>query len=130
MHVQVKQKSVSQNAWRKDQARKRDQREYKTAKEVLAEQSETRPAGLVSQPIVDMRGPHARVITDMEEIGAQNFASIEDDVPMPELQHNLRVMVDLAASEIQVLDGKLRDTKVWLPCMAASKWRYCSQATS
>ena len=121
--VQVKQQQVSSRAWKKEKAATRLQRQYKTAEEVLAEQGEKASTGPISQPILDMRGPQARVITDMEELGNQGTGSPEDDLPMPELQHNLRVMVDLAAADIQRLDGKLRHSKVWLPSMATSMRR-------
>ena len=112
---------MDQRLWKKDKSAARQQRVYKTADEVLAEQSEKSSAP-ISQPILDMRGPQARVITDMEELGSK-AVDAEDDIPMPELQHNLRVMVDLAAAEIQRLDGKLRHSKVWLPSMASKAWR-------
>lgn len=42
-------------------------------------------------------------------------AAEAERVPMPELQHNLRLLVDLAAVDIQRIDGKLRHAKVWVP---------------
>ena len=124
--VQAKEKKVDLKLWKKNRAAERIQREYKTAEEVLAEQSEKGTAApVVQQTILDMRGPQARVITDMEELTTGGQLTAEDDIPMPELQHNLRVMVDLAAADIQRLDGKLRHSKVWLPRLALSMlWNF------
>ena len=49
----------------------RAKREYRTADEVLADAAERGPAAVVSQPIIDMRGPQARVITNLEHLNAQ-----------------------------------------------------------
>lgn len=50
--------------------------------------------GVVAQPILDLRGPTARVITDMEQLGmGPGDAGQADEVPMPELQHNLALLV-------------------------------------
>jgi hypothetical protein len=55
--------------WRKRAAPARQKRTYKTAEEVLAESQGRGLAGAGSQPILDLRGPTARVITDMEQLG-------------------------------------------------------------
>jgi hypothetical protein len=61
--------------WKKKAAPARQRRTYKTAEEVLAESQERGLAaggggGPVAQPILDLRGPTARVITDMEHLSA------------------------------------------------------------
>ena len=116
--LQVEAKAVEPRLWKKTKAAERIKREYRTADEVLAEATEK----VAAAPILDMRGPQARLITDMEDLNAAKEEAEADATPMPELQHNLRVMVDLAASEIQRLDGKLRHSKVWLPSNASSSW--------
>jgi len=51
-------------------------------------------AAVLAQPILDLRGPTARVITDMEQLGkGTGDAAAADDTPMPELQHNLALLV-------------------------------------
>ena len=106
--LQAPAKAVEPRLWKKGKAAARVKREYRTAEEVLAEASE-KPA---AQPILDMRGPQARLITDMEALGQAAAAAAEDTTPMPELQHNLQLLVDLAAADIQRIDAKLRHEKV------------------
>ena len=64
---------------------------------------------LLQQPILDLRGPSARVITDASQIGRGGGGSGApgDDVPMPELQHNLALLVGMAEAQLQRLDAKL-----------------------
>eukprot|EP00899_Mesostigma_viride_P003224 jgi/Mesvir1/12902/Mv05927-RA.1 len=86
---------------------------YKTAEEVLAQMEERAGAG-GQQPerlkILDMRGPQVRLLTSLEGVGgaAPGAAVMADDTPMPELQHNLRLAVDLAEADIAALDRKIR----------------------
>lgn len=54
----------------------------------------------------------ARLVTNLEHLNVMDEAGDGDAVPMPELQHNLRLLVDLAEADIKRLDGKLRQEKV------------------
>lgn len=59
-----------------------------------------------------MVGGQARLVTNMEHLNVETTDGADDAIPMPELQHNLRLLVDLAEADIQRLDGKLRQEKV------------------
>lgn len=107
---QAKAKAADPRLWKRAKAAERHKREYRTADEILAAQ-EDKPVAAV-QPILDMRGPQARLVTDMEALNAEGVAEDGETIPMPELQHNLRLLVDLSAAEIQRIDGKLRHSKV------------------
>lgn len=109
--MQVQTKPVEPRLWKKSRAAERIRREYRTADEVLAG---TADGPQTVQPILDMRGPQARLITDMDAINQAVSEAEPDDLPMPELQHNLRLLVDLSAADIQRIDGKLRHEKVWV----------------
>jgi tuftelin-interacting protein 11 len=78
-------------------------RKPKTVYEVLEEVEETKP-----QLIVDMRGPQARVLPSMAEAAR---GSERASGPLPELRHNIRLLVDLAEVNIQNLDRKQKAEK-------------------
>ena len=56
----------------------------------------------------------ARVVTNLEHLNAADAAEGGEAAPMAELQHNLRLLVDLAEADLQRLDARLRQEKVRL----------------
>ena len=121
--LQAKPKMAEARLWKRNKAVERGRREYKTAEEILAGQEEK--TTIAAQPILDMRGPQARLITDMEALNATAAEIDGETIPMPELQHNLRLLVDLSAAEIQRIDGKLRHSKVWVPRLPFELCKFC-----
>lgn len=99
--------------WKKRNAAARVRREYKTAEEVLEKAAEVGEGWgqAVQQPILDMRGPQARLVTNLETLEVKEHEDDGGAVPMPELQHNLRLIVDLAENEIAQMDARLRQEK-------------------
>ncbi|KAH7372751.1 hypothetical protein KP509_17G018900 [Ceratopteris richardii] len=90
---------------KKSKGRKKD---LKTADDLLIMKSEQ--AVETVQTILDMRGPQPRVVTNLEHLNAEQ-SDIDDDVPMPELQHNLRLIVDLVEADIQTIHKKMKQEK-------------------
>jgi hypothetical protein len=80
-------------------------RKYKTAKELLRkstkdegdEASDSGTPAVPVQTILDMRGPGVRVLTSMKNLNAEmSLEARAASSNLPELQHNLRLLVDLA----------------------------------
>ncbi|CAD5176132.1 unnamed protein product [Musa acuminata subsp. malaccensis] len=76
-----------------------------TADELLAKKQEE---GIeVVQKVLDMRGPQVKVLTSLENLNMEDEMK-QNDLPMPELQYNVRLIVDSTEADIQKLDQALR----------------------
>ncbi|RMZ55450.1 hypothetical protein APUTEX25_003574 [Auxenochlorella protothecoides] len=110
--------SAEARAWKRRDAAARERRAFRTAQEVL-DAGGAPPATLLSQPVIDMRGRGgARVLRDLAGLevvedrdGGGESATLG---PMPELAHNLRLLVELAEDPAP-LEGFLAEWEPLLP---------------
>ncbi|KAL5224323.1 hypothetical protein ABZP36_010962 [Zizania latifolia] len=95
-----------QQRWSKKAGARKDH--VLTKNELLATRNEQEQdeQPTVVQKVIDMRGPQARVLTDLKGLNDEQEMEA-NDVPMPELQYNVRLLVDEAKADIIRLDRQL-----------------------
>eukprot|EP00897_Mesotaenium_endlicherianum_P010003 jgi/Mesen1/9030/ME000565S08352 len=104
-------KKPQEKLWKKKHAGKK--KEYKTAAQLLEEGQ--------------AQGREVRVLTNLEHMNAEH-ADLADNTPMPELQHNLRLIVDLAEADIQMCDRRLRHERDSLVVLQRERERAAREA--
>jgi tuftelin-interacting protein 11 len=90
-------KKEKSNAWKKSAKAKKSRIAYKTADEIINEIG----SGPSVQPIkiIDMTGPQAREISSTSQISLQ--AIPDTSTRLPELRHNLRLIVDISKADLE-----------------------------
>ena len=59
----------------------------------------------IVQKVLDTRGLQVRVLTNLENLNVE-MKAINDQTPMPELQHNVKLILDMVEEYIHKFDNQ------------------------
>ncbi|GES77671.1 TFP11-domain-containing protein [Rhizophagus clarus] len=90
-------KKEKSNAWKKSAKAKKSRVAYKTADEIINEIGSVPSVQPIK--IIDMTGPQAREISSTSQISSQ--AIPDTSSRLPELRHNLRLIVDMSKADLE-----------------------------
>jgi tuftelin-interacting protein 11 len=100
-----------QQLWKKGAPKKR--RVYKTVADIVKET----PQNIKQKElVVDMRGPQVKIFSGLDKIHEQNKL-IEKKKFIPELQHNISLLVDLKEGQIHSLEQKRRHEEMTIAAL-------------
>ncbi|KAG0749783.1 hypothetical protein G6F23_000755 [Rhizopus arrhizus] len=107
-----KQTRPKREAWKSKGQQKKQRKPktvYKTAAEIIAEAEATQlpPA---QQKVLDMTGPGIREVNLADIKGSESPTVWETTTRLPELRHNLQLIVDLAKSDLENLSREKQNT--------------------
>ncbi|XP_078177638.1 GC-rich sequence DNA-binding factor-like protein with Tuftelin interacting domain-containing protein [Carex rostrata] len=98
---------LKEKLWsKKKQGRKKA--EILTKDDLLAKKEDEGTEVFLQQKVIDMRGPQVRVLTNLENLNSNEYKEQSEDVPMKELQYNIRVEIESTEADIQMKDRQLR----------------------
>ncbi|XP_072987699.1 septin and tuftelin-interacting protein 1 homolog 1 [Typha latifolia] len=116
---------LKEKLWSK-QKQGRKKSEILTKDELLARKQEQGVE--VVQKVLDMRGPQVKVLTSLEHLNVED-AMKDNEVPMPELQYNVRLIVDTTEVDIQKLDRDLRREREKVASLSKEKAKIMMEET-
>lgn len=126
--VVVEERVSREDNWKKGRVKQKVV--YKTADDVRKEESKKQQS-LKDQVIIDMRGPNVRM-TSLDKIGSVleepqdpygDWAPTRSSHNLPELQHNIRLLVDLSKEDIQKLDREITHANDTITTLASERDR-------
>lgn len=82
----------------------------------------------IVQKVLDMRGLQVRVLTNLEKLNTK-MKAIKDQTSMPELQHNVKLTLDMVQVDIHKFDQNLRHKREFVAIYQKVKERLQKETT-